>query len=77
MQSKIESLLEKSLDTISGFILSVLLFQFIIIPMYNLNSKSYDSIEIVLMFTIVSIIRGYMWRRVFNAKLKKRIKQNE
>ena len=58
------SFLESIIDVGSGFILAILI-QLYIFPMFNLYPSILDSINIALIFTIVSIIRSWLWRLVF------------
>ena len=58
------SFLESIIDVGSGFILAILI-QLYIFPMFNLYASILDSINIALIFTIVSIIRSWLWRLVF------------
>ena len=66
MQSKRFSLIESICNVSSGFIVSVLLWEFVICPVWGIERKFSDGIQITLVFTIASIIRGYIWRRAFN-----------
>jgi len=59
-----KSFLESIIDVGSGFILAILI-QLYIFPMFNLYPSILDSINIALIFTIVSIIRSWLWRLVF------------
>jgi|TARA_A100001388_G_scaffold17743_1_gene11703 hypothetical protein len=58
------SFLESIIDVGSGFVLAILI-QLYIFPMFNLYPSILDSINIALIFTIVSIIRSWLWRLVF------------
>jgi hypothetical protein len=69
MQSKTHSIIESIFNTISGLILATLVMSFIIAPYYNLQTTVVENFEINLIFTVISIIRGYMWRRYFNKKV--------
>ena len=66
-QSKIFSLIEQCLNVLSGVFVALLLWIFLIQPIYNIDKSFIENIQIVLIFTIVSIIRGYLWRRFFNS----------
>ena len=65
MQSKKHSLLETCLSTFIGFVVA-LLTQIIVFPWFNMQVTLFDNVLISLIFTIVSIIRGYSVRRLFN-----------
>lgn len=67
MQTKKHSLLESLLNTLVGFLIS-LLVQLLIYPMLNIPVTLFENVIITSVFTIVSIIRGYIIRRYFNSK---------
>ena len=67
MQSKYQSIVEQTLNMGSGFIISVLVWEFIIKNLIHGGVLTVDSsILITIIFTVVSFIRGYLWRRFFN-----------
>lgn len=68
MQTRKGSLFEICLNVGSGILTANLTWWFIIIPIYpNLNQESIGNIFIVnVIFTAISIIRGFAWRRLFN-----------
>jgi hypothetical protein len=49
-----------------GFILA-LVSQIVIFHFYDVQMSLWDNIEITLWFTVVSIVRGYTLRRIFNS----------
>lgn len=65
MQSRKQSLLEALLNTASGFLTS-LLTQWLVFPWFNLHPSLRDNFALTAIFTIVSIVRSYVWRRLFN-----------
>ena len=65
MQSRKHSLLEALLNTASGFITS-LITQWLVFPWFNFTPSLRENITITAIFTIVSIVRSYAWRRLFN-----------
>ena len=70
MQSRLGSLLEQCLNIASGFLLSLLIWQ-LLGPALGYHVSMHDNLLITSIFTVVSIVRGYLWRRFFNARLKK------
>lgn len=66
MQLRRHSLLEASLNTASGFILSVLVGLWVY-PAFGIHEFQ-NNLAVTSIFTIVSIIRSYIWRRIFNAR---------
>ena len=69
MQSKKYSIIESITNVFIGLIISFLV-QLAIYPILNIEVKLHQNIIITLVFTIVSILRGYVLRRFFN-KIKK------
>jgi len=69
-QPRHHSLLEVNLNIASGFVVSWLLWVYIVSPWYGIQVNHLQNLEIVGLFTISAIIRGYFWRRLFNRKLK-------
>jgi len=65
MQSKFHSLIESFTNVIIGYFVS-LLSQIIIFPIFNINVSLKSNIYIGLWFTVISIIRSYCIRRLFN-----------
>lgn len=65
MQSKKMSLIETLSSVAIGYIIS-LIAQMIIFPIFEINVSFEDNLLIGLFFTVVSIIRGYYVRRLFN-----------
>lgn len=67
MQTKTNSLIEAVTNTSVGFIIS-LAATFVIFPLVGVESTGAKNIVITLFFTIISILRGYIVRRIFNKK---------
>lgn len=73
MQTKKGSMFEVCCNVISGIITALLAWKYIIEPWsvsfcWDMNRMTI--MQIVIMngiFTIVSVVRGYFWRRLFNA----------
>lgn len=66
MQTRLRSLMEQVLNTASGFVISVLVWQFVVRPVWNIDTSFAENLSITLLFTAVSISRSYAWRRIFN-----------
>ncbi len=66
MQSKTHSLIEVLLNIGSGFVISVLLQQYLITPIYHLPTSGSQNITITIIFTVVSVARSYFFRRLAN-----------
>lgn len=70
MQTKLESFFEANTSTVIGFIVSYIL-SYTVLPLYGVEQSHSVSLQITMIYTIASIIRGYSVRRYFN---KKRVK---
>ena len=68
MQSKLSSLLEACAGTAIGFLVSLLAQQFVVAPVWGLKTSVADNIGIVLFFTVLSVVRSYIVRRLFNQR---------
>lgn len=64
-QSRKQSLFEVIISTALGYIVA-LATQILIFPCFNIQVKFSDQLWIGLIFTIVSLLRGYCVRRLFN-----------
>ena len=69
MQSKKDSLIESLTSTTIGWLIGVIL-NLTILPLFDYNITVIDSLWVSLIFTVVSVIRGYIIRRWFNSKDK-------
>jgi hypothetical protein len=67
-QTKIGSLLETLAGIAIGFVVSLVLTA-VVMPAYGHQVTMGDNLQITGIFTIASIIRGYLVRRWFNARL--------
>lgn len=67
-QSHHGALVEAVINTASGFILAMLAQSFIINPVWDLELEPHDNLGIVLVFTVISVVRSYVWRRIFNRR---------
>jgi hypothetical protein len=66
-QSKKHSVIESIVQTLIGLITSILI-QIIIYPLMGIPVTFSQNLIITTVFFIVSIIRGYVVRRIFNKK---------
>lgn len=64
-QSRRASLLEAAANMVSGFVLSYLA-GLVIYPMLGWQVSASTNLVAVFLFTIISLIRSYLWRRAFN-----------
>ena len=75
-QSRTHSMLEQVASTAVGFAISMLVWEFIVKPIWSLNTDFVQNIQITLLFTVVSLARGYGIRRVSNFLAHKKYKKN-
>lgn len=66
MQTRTRSLIEQLLNIGSGFLISLIVWEFVIKPIWSIQTNFSENIEITATFTVVSIVRSYVWRRLFN-----------
>lgn len=52
-------------NVIIGYVLAIII-QIIIYPLYGITISIYDNISIATIFTVVSLVRCYIIRRLFN-----------
>jgi hypothetical protein len=69
MQSKKYSFIESCVNVAVGYFVA-LASQILIFPIFDIDATIKDNLMIGLFFTVISIIRSYILRRVFN-KIKK------
>ena len=69
MQTKKQSLIETLTSVFVGWLIGVIL-NLTILPLFDYNITVIDSLWVSLIFTVVSVIRGYAIRRTFNSKEK-------
>ena len=64
---KWNSLLESIIDVGSGFLLAVAT-QIFIFPFFGLYPSILDSIGMALIFTVISMLRSWIWRSYFRRR---------
>lgn len=67
-QTRIQSLVETYINTFIGFMLSFLAWP-LAAGVCQLQYTSSQHFGVVLFFTLLSVLRGYVIRRFFNARL--------
>lgn len=65
-QTRLQSLLEQLLNVGSGFLLSLVFWTFVVVPVWKLPVNTAENLQITAAFTVLSVVRGYVWRRLFN-----------
>lgn len=66
MQAKRWSLIETLVSTAVGFAVTLCVYEWVIEPIWHLNTSFTENIGMTAVFTFVSIARGYLLRRFFN-----------
>jgi len=69
-QSKLGSLYESAINIVIGAVVA-LLSQLIVFPMFGIDVPLSANIEIMMWFTMISVIRSYVIRRWFNDRLRR------
>ena len=77
MQTRKGSLLEATLNIGSGFIVAMLVWQLIAAPLFGYKVTLYDNFWLTMIFTVVSMVRSYFWRRLFNHYIVKKEKHRD
>ena len=72
-QTRLGSLVEQLLNIGSGFVISCLLWEFAVKPIWHIRTDFAENLQITLLFTAVSIARGYAWRRWWVRRYERRI----
>ena len=67
MQTKRESFIETITSVFIGWLIGVIL-NLTVLPLFDYNITVTDSLWVSLIFTAVSVIRGYLIRRYFNRR---------
>lgn len=68
MQTRLSSLVEAVANTAIGFLIS-LVVSVLVLPHYGVPANLKTNLEITLIFTVTSVIRSYVLRRYWNARL--------
>lgn len=72
-QARLESFIEATINVLSGWVIALLMWQYIVTPWWGLKTTIIDSLLVTGLFTVVFIIRSYFWRRFFNARLHRQV----
>ncbi|MGL4223860.1 MAG: DUF7220 family protein [Vibrio sp.] len=67
MQSKKQSFFESVCNVVIGYVIA-LLSQLVIFPLFGVHLPLSDNLLIGAFFTLISIVRSYSLRRLFNRK---------
>ena len=64
---KWNSLIESIIDVGSGYLLAIAI-QLLIFPLFGLYPTILDSMGIALIFTVISMLRSWVWRSYFRRR---------
>lgn len=65
-QKKRDSLLESVCNQVLGGVVAFAVQVFVIVPVWDLELTIYDNLSVTAIFSIASLIRSYVLRRLFN-----------
>lgn len=65
MQSKKMSIIEVLLNTAIGYFVAIAT-QIMVFPLFDIHTSAGENFAIGAIFTVISIVRGYFVRRLFN-----------
>jgi len=71
-QSRMLSAIESSCNTFSGFIVAMIVWRVFITPYLGIPVSLNTNLKVTGVFTVVSVIRGYIWRRLFSGQWRKK-----
>lgn len=74
-QSRLESMVESWANIGSGFFISLLMWSFVVAPLWGLDTSPLDNLGITGLFTVTSVLRSYVWRRWFNRRLHTKLEK--
>lgn len=69
MQNKAQSLIETLTNVSIGYVISFIA-NMTVLPMFGYDINLTDGFWISMIFTVISVIRGYIVRRWFNMRAK-------
>jgi len=67
-QTRLQSLVEALLNVLIGYVINFVA-NLLILPLFGFNVTLTQNLAIGAIFTAISIVRSYLIRRYFNAKL--------
>lgn len=70
-QSRLGSAVEAVLNVGSGFIVAMLVWQLAVAPLWGYEVTLLDNLGLTTIFTVVSMLRTYLWRRLFEGRLRR------
>lgn len=68
-QTRLISFIEVNVNVFLGFIVSLLFWSFIVVPVWDLPVTMEQNLVITGWFTVLAVIRGYIVRRFFSKRI--------
>lgn len=73
-QTKLESAIESTVNIATGFVVAYLVWMFIVPVLWPQHASSHSTaIGITFLFSTISWVRSYVWRRVFENQIHKKV----
>jgi hypothetical protein len=73
-QTRLLSLIESLVNVGSGFIISLVLWQWLVAPAFGYEVTIGTNLALTSIFTVTSVARGYLWRRFFARNLHRHLR---
>lgn len=70
MQTRLESALESAFNIGSGFLISWIVTIYFLPWWFGIEVRAHEAAEVTCVYTAISVLRSYAWRRAFNKRLK-------
>lgn len=70
-QTRLESIIEQILNVGSGMIIAYSIMELVLIPLLDIGMTPLQNVWVTIVLTVVSVLRGYVWRRIFNKRMYK------
>lgn len=68
-QTKLESAIEQVCNVGSGMIIAFAIMELVLAPALGIGITPMQNVWTTIVLTVVSVLRGYVWRRVFNKRM--------
>jgi uncharacterized protein YacL len=68
-QPPLFSLFETVTNTAIGFLISLVVWVVVVAPLYDIDLSWYNNLGVTCIFTVISIIRGFVVRRWFETRI--------
>lgn len=72
-QTKLESAIEQVVNVGSGMIIAFAVMELFLAPILGIGITPIQNVWVTLILTVVSVLRGYLWRRFFARRLYKNV----